>query len=89
MRTFSCTSIQDASNLPWVFELPSISTAIPVWGVNVLPLPKFTAYDSEGGGIGNPISYTWEALLDPADTPLPDWITETTPVPPPLEEVAP
>jgi hypothetical protein len=26
--------------------------------------------------VGEPLYYEWSALLDPADTPLPDWITE-------------
>lgn len=102
MRTFSCTQLKDASSLPWVYELPPIPTAIPVWGVNIAPTPIYSSYtiDQTGLqiGVGEPSSYTWSALLDPADTPLPDWITETTPAPlappppPPLpfhEEVAP
>jgi len=83
MRTFTCASIQDASNLPWVFELPPILTAIPIWGVNILPWPIYSSFNTDQFGnktaIGEPLYYQWKALLDPADTPLPDWITEITP----------
>jgi hypothetical protein len=83
MRTFSCTTIQDGSSLPWCYELPPIQTAIPVWGHNIIPAPQYESYIiNEGGftiGVGDPIAYTWPALLDPADTPLPEWITEITP----------
>ena len=93
MRIFRATNLQDASDLPWVYELPPIPTAIPVWGVNIQPWPVYSSYAPDENGfqtpVGNPLYYEWQALLDPAETPLPDWITETTPVPPPLEEVAP
>ena len=84
MRTFSSLyPLQDASSFPWAWELSSTPECIPVWGVNIRPTPQFNSYNiDETGcpiGVGNPISYTWEALLDPADTPLPDWITEITP----------
>ena len=84
MRTFSCYSpLQDASSLPWVYEIPPIPTAIPVWGVNIVPQAQYATYTVDEIGfqvpVGEPISYTWEALLDPVDTPLPAWITETTP----------
>ena len=82
MRTFTSTALQDASSLPWVYELLAIPTAIPVWGVNIIPTPKYASYTTDPTGLqigkGEPISYEWCALLDPADTPLPDWITETT-----------
>ena len=93
MRIFRATNLQDASDLPWVYELPPIPTAIPVWGLNIVPWPVYATYKTGENGfqtpVGNPLYYEWQALLDPAETPLPDWITETTPVPPPLEEVAP
>ena len=83
MRTVSCTTIQDGSSLNWCYELPPIQTAIPIWGKNIIPMPQYESYiTNEGGfeiGVGDPISYTWPALLDPAYTPLPEWITETTP----------
>jgi len=85
MRDFKAISLQDASKLPWVWELPSIFSNKPIWGINIVPTPQYTAYTTDPTGFlignGNPIAYTWSALLDPADTPLPDWITETTPVP--------
>lgn len=84
MRTFSCSSpLQDAGALPWVWELPPIPNGIPVWGVNIVPTPIYASYDENGQGVGEILSYEWSALLDPADTPLPDWITETTPPPAP------
>jgi len=79
MRTFRATIVQDASDLPWVYELPPVATAIPIWGVNIVPNPVHASYDEEEGSItpvGEPLYYEWQALLDPADTPLPDWITE-------------
>ena len=84
MRTFYCSApLQDASSLPWVWEVPPIPTAIPVWGVNIVPQAQYATYTVDEIGFitpeGDPVSYTWQALLDPPDTPLPDWITETTP----------
>ena len=83
MRTFQSTTRQDASDLPWVSELPPIPTAIPVWGLNIVPWPVYATYKTGENGfqtpVGNPLYYEWQALLDPADTPLPDWITEVTP----------
>jgi hypothetical protein len=87
MRTFRATTLQDASDLPWVYELPPIPTAIPVWGVNIVPVSIYASYSEIGGakiGQGEPLYYEWQALLDPADTPLPDWITEV--VEPPISE---
>jgi hypothetical protein len=81
MRTFRATTLQDASELPWVYELPPVPTAIPSWGVNIVPNPVHASYDEEEGSItpiGEPLYYEWSALLDPADTPLPSWITEVT-----------
>ena len=87
MRTFSCTTLQDGSSLPWVYELPPIPTAIPVWGVNIVPTPVYASYTKDENGfdqpVGEPISFTWSALLNPPDTELPNWITETTPPPAP------
>ena len=87
MRTFRATTLQDASDLPWVYELPPIPTAIPVWGVNIVPVSIYASYSEIGGakiGQGEPLYYEWQALLDPADTPLPAWITEV--VEPPISE---
>ena len=80
MRTFRATTLQDASDLPWVYELPPIPTAIPAWGVNIIPSPVYASYAKDESGfeqpVGEPLYYEWSALLDPADTPLPSWITE-------------
>jgi hypothetical protein len=80
MRTFRATTLQDSSDLPWVYELPPIPTAIPAWGVNIIPSPVYASYAKDEEGfeqpVGEPLYYEWSALLDPADTPLPDWITE-------------
>jgi hypothetical protein len=56
----------------------------PVWGVNIIPTPAYASYTTEKtesgmeyqAPVGEPLYYEWQALLDPADTPLPDWITE-------------
>ena len=89
MRNFSSKSLQNGSTLPW-FGIPDGVTMVPlVWGINIKPTAIYISYDSIGGGIGDPISYTWSALLDPADTPLPDWITETTPPPAPADNTIP
>ena len=84
MRTFRSTTLQDASALPWVFEIPPVTTAIPVWGVNIVPWPIYESYITDENGFKKPVGeilyYEWSALLDPANTPLPEWITETTPV---------
>ena len=83
MRTFSAIALQDASSLPWCWELPAIQNNKPIWGVNIVPIPIYASYSTDENGfqtpIGEPLSYEWSALLDPADTPLHDWITETTP----------
>jgi hypothetical protein len=87
MRTFRATTLQDASDLPWVYELPPIPTAIPVWGVNIVPVSIYASYSEIGGakiGQGEPLYYEWQALLDPADTPLPSWITEV--IEPPISD---
>lgn len=77
MRKFRATTLQDASYLPWVFELPAIPTAIPVWGESLKPWPVYAEYDANGEGVGEPLYYEWCALLD-GDVQLPDWITEVT-----------
>jgi len=84
MRTFRSANTQDASDLPWVYEIPPIPSGIPVWGVNLGPSPVYASFDSEGTPVGEPLYYEWSALLDPADTPLPGWITEV--VEPPISE---
>jgi hypothetical protein len=84
MRTFRSANTQDASDLPWVYEIPPVPTGIPVWGVNLGPSPVYASFDSEGTPVGEPLYYEWSALLDPADTPLPDWITEV--VEPPISD---
>jgi hypothetical protein len=83
MRTFSATTLGDGSALPWVWP-SNDGTLVPiVWGVNLIAGAVYAFYSeatdtSPSLPIGDPISFTWSALLDPADTPLPDWITETT-----------
>jgi hypothetical protein len=80
MRKFRATTLQDGSSIPWAFELPPVSTAIPLWGVNIVPRAVYASYDENYIGQGEILHYEWSAFLDPADTPLPNWITETTPV---------
>lgn len=79
MRTFRSTTLQDASELPWLWMNPTACS--PVWGVNIVPWPVYASYTTDKDGfqipVGEPLYYEWQALLDPADTPLPDWITET------------
>lgn len=75
MRKFRATTLQDGSTVPWVFELPPIPTAIPVWGVNIVPQAVYATYDENYIGQGAPLHYEWQALLDP-EIALPDWITE-------------
>jgi hypothetical protein len=36
--------------------------------------------------VGEPLYYEWQALLDPADTPLPAWITEVVEEPTPISD---
>ena len=88
MRTFRATTLQDASDLPWVYELPPIPTAIPAWGVNIIPSPVYASYAKDESEfeqpVGEPLYYEWSALLDPADTPLPSWITEV--IEPPISD---
>jgi hypothetical protein len=90
MRNFRATTLQDASDLPWVYELPPIPTAIPVWGVNIIPTPVYASYAKDDSGfeqpVGEPLYYEWSALLDPADTPLPSWIAEVVEEPTPISE---
>jgi hypothetical protein len=78
MRKFRATTLQDGSTVPWVFELPPIPTAIPVWGVNIVPQAIYASYDENYIGQGEPLYYEWNALLAP-EVALPDWITEVTP----------
>ncbi len=86
MRTFRATTLQDASALPWLWMNPT--PCRPVWGVNIIPTPVYASYakDEEGFStpVGEPLYYEWSAMLDPADTPLPAWITEV--VEPPISE---
>ena len=93
MRTFNCKTIQDASGLPWVYQIPPIATDIPLWGINIVPWPVYESYNYDEHGnrypIGEPLYFEWEALLDPSETTLPNWITETTPVAVPVVEEMP
>lgn len=78
MRTFRATTLQDASDLPWLWMNPS--PCRPVWGVNIIPTPVYASWSTNYEGfpapVGEPLYYEWQALLDPAETPLPSWITE-------------
>jgi hypothetical protein len=80
MRTFRATTLQDASNLPWACQTPPETDCIPVWGVNIVPWPVYGSWqEGEEGSllpVGEPLYYEWKGILDPADTPLPSWITE-------------
>ena len=80
MRNFRATTLQDASNLPWACQTPPETDCVPVWGVNIVPTPVYASYAKDESGfeqpVGEPLYYEWQALLDPADTPLPAWITE-------------
>jgi hypothetical protein len=82
MRTFKATILQDASDLHWKCwdDTDHTRTRDEVWGVTLVPTPIYASRNENGQGIGEPIHYEWSALLDPSDTPLPEWITETTPV---------
>jgi len=86
MRTFRATTLQDASDLPWLWMNPT--PCRPVWGVNIIPSAVYASYAKDEEGfeqpVGEPLHYEWQALLDPADTPLPAWITEV--VEPPISE---
>jgi hypothetical protein len=78
MRNFRATILQDASDLPWLGMNPT--SCRPAWGVNIIPSPVYASYAKHEEGfeqpVGEPLYYEWSALLDPADTPLPSWITE-------------
>ena len=79
MRTFTCLPpLQDGSSLPWVWKIPQDPTENPIWGTTLIPYALYSGWTPDGTPIGDAIGYAWEGLLDPADTPLPDWITETT-----------
>jgi hypothetical protein len=62
----------------------------PVWGVNIVPSPVYASYAKDESGfkqpVGEPLYYEWSALLDPADTPLPAWITEVVEEPTPISD---
>jgi hypothetical protein len=82
MRTFKATILQDASDLPWECwdDTDHTRTRDEVWGVTLVPTPIYASRNENGQGVGEILYYEWSALLDPSDTPLPEWITETTPV---------
>ena len=59
----------------------------PIWGVNIVPSPVYASYSKDESGFEQPVGeplYEWQALLDPADTPLPNWITEV--IEPPISD---
>jgi hypothetical protein len=80
MRIFRATTLQDAGYIPWQSwdDTEHTRTRDEVWGVTIIPTPKYAEYDERGSGIGDPIYFEWAALLPP-EYPLPDWITEVTP----------
>jgi hypothetical protein len=61
-----------------------------VWGVNIVPSPVYASWSTDNDGfptpVGEPLYYEWSALLDPAETPLPDWITEVVEESTPISE---
>jgi hypothetical protein len=85
MRTFRASSLQDNA-LPWKCwdDTEHTRTRDEVWGVTLVPSPIYASYAKDEDGFEQPVGeilyYEWSALLDPSDTPLPEWITETTPI---------
>jgi hypothetical protein len=84
MRTFLSLTLQDASFIPWVWSPNGIVNVPAIWGINIQPKAIYKSFDENGKGQGEPLYYEWSALLDPADTPLPSWITEV--IEPPISE---
>lgn len=79
-RSFRATELQDNS-LKWLQQQGS--DFVPaIWGVTLKPSPVYASYAKDDevfpAPVGEPLYYEWQALLDPADTPLPSWITEVT-----------
>jgi hypothetical protein len=76
MRTFRATALQD-NTIPWKSWDDSPNTRIrdEVWGVTIIPCPVYASLDEHDNGVGEPLYYEWQALVDP-EIALPDWITE-------------
>jgi hypothetical protein len=85
-RSFRATELQD-NDLKWL-QQQGDNFVPAIWGVNIIPSPVYASYAKDEEGfeqpVGEPLYYEWQALLDPADTPLPDWITEV--VEPPISD---
>jgi hypothetical protein len=79
MRTFIAQTLQDASSIPWKSWDDEFHTRTrdEIWGVSIAPWPIYSSYTEQGDGVGEPLYYKWQALLDP-EVALPDWITEIT-----------
>lgn len=79
-RSFRATELQD-NDLKWLQQQGNAFVPA-IWGVTLIPSPVYASYYTEVEGfptpVGEPLYYEWQALLDPAETPLPDWITEVT-----------
>ena len=77
-RSFRATELQD-NDLKWL-QQQGDNFVPAIWGVTLIPSPVYASYAKDDEGfeqpVGEPLYYEWSALLDPADTPLPDWITE-------------
>jgi hypothetical protein len=87
-RSFRATELQD-NNLKWLQQQGN--DFVPaIWGVTLIPSPVYASYAKDEEGfeqpVGEPLYYEWSALLDPADTPLPSWITEVVEEPTPISE---
>jgi hypothetical protein len=87
-RSFRATELQD-NDLKW-FQQQGDNFVPAIWGVTLIPSPVYASYAKDEHGfeqpVGEPLYYEWQALLDPADTPLPAWITEV--IEPPISEAS-
>jgi hypothetical protein len=85
-RSFRATELQD-NDLKWL-QQQGDNFVPAIWGVTLIPSPVYASYAKDDSGfeqpVGEPLYYEWSALLDPADTPLPSWITEV--IEPPISE---
>jgi len=85
-QSFRATELQD-NDLKWL-QQQGDNFVPAIWGVTLIPSPVYASYAKDDSGfeqpVGEPLYYEWSALLDPADTPLPSWITEV--IEPPISE---
>ena len=79
MRTFRAKTLQP-NTIPWKCWDNTEHTIIrdEVWGETLVPRPFYESLDKDGNGVGEPLYYEWQSMIDPSDTPLPNWITEIT-----------